>query len=153
MNLKTKVTAGKGTQDLLITREFDLPVELVFKAYEIPDLFEQWMGTNVIKMESHPHGSYAFETIHDGQVVFHANGTIHEFVPNEKITRTFEMPGFPVQLEYLEFHKRSETTSTLTIHIIFKSMANRDHLLALPFAYGLSMAHDRLEETLKNLPL
>jgi len=103
MEQKTKVHAEDGRQEIIITREFDLPLELLFKAYEEPELFEQWMGTKVLKMENKKHGSYAFETSHDGNVVFRANGTIHEFVSNQRITRTFEMENtpFPVQIEYL----------------------------------------------------
>ncbi len=100
MKQKTKVTAEEGRQEIIVTREFDLPLELLFKAYEEPDLFEQWMGTKVLKMENRKHGSYSFETSHNGQVVFRANGTIHEFIPNQRITRTFEMENtpFPVSL-------------------------------------------------------
>ncbi len=148
MELKTKIIAEEGKQELFITREFDLPLELLFKAYEDPKLFEQWMGTKVLKMENKKHGSYAFETTHNGSVVFRANGTIHEFIPNQKITRTFEMENtpFPVQLEYLEFEKLTEETSKLTMQLIFKSVQFRNQLLQMPFAQGLSMAHDRLQE-------
>src|SRR5690606_37211400 len=123
MEQQTKVNAGDGKQEIVITREFDLPLELLFKAYEEPELFEQWMGTKVLKMENKKHGSYAFETSYNGNVVFRANGTIHEFVPNQKITRTFEMENtpFPIQLEYLEFEELDKQRSQLTIHMVFKS--------------------------------
>src|SRR5690606_32754868 len=145
MERKTKVQAEEGKQEIVITREFDLPVALLFKAYEDPSLFEQWMGTKVLKMENKKHGSYAFETSHNGEVVFRANGTIHEFVPDQKITRTFEMENtpFPVQLEYLEFEELSEQRSKLTIHMVFKSAEYRNQLLQMPFAQGLNMAHNR----------
>ncbi|MFB9107727.1 SRPBCC family protein [Flavobacterium gyeonganense] len=153
MEEKTKVHAEDGKQELTIIREFDLPVELVFKAYSEAALFEQWMGTKVLKLESKKHGSYAFETSYDGNVVFRANGVIHEFVLNEKITRTFEMENtpFPVQLEYLEFEKRTETTSILTMQIVFKSIEFRDQLLKMPFAQGINMAHNRLQEIVSSL--
>lgn len=153
MEQKTKVHAEDGRQEIIITREFDLPLELLFKAYEEPELFEQWMGTKVLKMENKKHGSYAFETSHDGNVVFRANGTIHEFVPNQRITRTFEMENtpFPVQIEYLEFEQLTEQTSKLTMQIVFKSVAFRDQLLQMPFAQGLNMAHDKLEEVICKL--
>lgn len=153
MEEKTKVHAEDGKQELIITREFDLPVELVFKAYSEADLFEQWMGTKVLKLESKKHGSYAFETSYDGNVVFKANGVIHEFILNEKITRTFEMENtpFPVQLEYLEFEKLTETTSKLTIQQVFKSIEFRDQLLKMPFAQGINMAHNRLQEIVSSL--
>jgi uncharacterized protein YndB with AHSA1/START domain len=154
MELKTKIHAEDGKQEILITREFDLPLELLFRAYTEPEIVEQWMGTKVLKMENKQHGSYQFETSNpQGDVVFRANGAIHEFVPNEKITRTFQMENtpFPVQIEFLEFEKLSDETSKITIQTIYKSVDFRDQHLRLPFAQGINMAHNRLEETVKKL--
>lgn len=77
---------------------------------------------------------------------------IHEFEPNRKITHTFEMEnsGFPMQLEFLEFEPLSPDRSKLTMHMIFKSVEIRDRLLSMPFAYGLNMAHNRLQELLEH---
>src|SRR6478609_6597097 len=134
MELKTKINAEEGNQDLLITREFDLPVELLFRAYEEAEIVEQWMGTKVLKLESRRHGSYQFETTDPKGNKHGFNGTIHEFVPNEKITRTFEMENAPfgVQLEFLEFEKLTEDTSKLKMHTVFRSAAQRDQILQLP---------------------
>lgn len=153
MEQKTKVQAEEGMQEIVITREFELPIALLFKAYEDPALFEQWMGTKVLKMENKKHGSYAFETSYNGEVVFRANGTIHNFVPNQKITRTFEMENtpFPIQLEYLEFEELGEQRSQLTMHMVFKSTEYRNQLLQMPFAQGLNIAHNRLQEILNPL--
>ena len=154
MEPKTKINAEEGKQELVITREFDLPLELLFRAYVEPEIVAQWMGTKVLKLESKKHGSYQFETSDpQGNVVFKANGVIAEFVLNEKITRTFEMENtpFPVQLEFLTFEKLTADTSKLTMHIIYKSVALRDQLLQLPFAKGISMAHNRLQEIVNKL--
>lgn len=154
MERKTKITAEKDKQDLVITREFDLPVELLFKAYEDAEIVAQWMNTRVLKLENKKHGSWQFETSDpNGNVVFRANGTIHDFVVNEKITRTFEMENttFPIQLEFLEFKALNENTSELIMHIIYKSVTDRDEMLKLPFEYGLNMAHNRLEEIVTQL--
>lgn len=153
MEQKTKIKADNVKQDLFITREFDLPVELLFKAYTESEFIEQWMGTKVLKLESKKHGSYQFETSYNGNVVFKANGNIHEFIPNQNIIRTFEMENMPigVQLEFLEFVHLTENTSQLNIQIIYKSTEHREHQLKLPFVNGLSMAHDRLQEILNNL--
>jgi uncharacterized protein YndB with AHSA1/START domain len=153
MEQKTKVTAEDDKQQIVITREFDLPLELLFKAYEEPEIIEQWMGTKVLKLENKNHGSYQFETSHNGNVVFSANGTIHEFVPNKKITRTFEIENSPfqVQLEYLEFEKLTDATSKLTMQIVFKSVELRNNLLQMPFAQGINMAHNRLQEVVNKL--
>jgi uncharacterized protein YndB with AHSA1/START domain len=125
-----------------------------FKAHSEPDIVEQWMGSKVLKLESKKHGSYQLETIDArGNVVFKANGVIHEFIPNRKITRTFEMDNTPfgVQLEVYEFEQLTNDTSTLKMHVIYESAAQRDKVLKLPFAQGLNMAHKRLQEILNTL--
>ena len=154
MELRTKVHAEEGRQDLTITREFNLPVELLFRACSEPEIIEQWMGNKVLKFEGRKYGGYEFEIKSpDGTVLFCANGVFHEFIPCQKITRTFEMGNAPfgVQLEFHEFEKLSGTTSKLTMHVIYRSAAQRDQMLKLPFAKGINMAHNRLEEIVKEL--
>jgi uncharacterized protein YndB with AHSA1/START domain len=154
MELKTKISAENGKHDLLITREFDLPLELLFKAHVEPEIVAQGMGTKVLKLENKKHGGWAFETSDaKGNVVFRADGVFHEFVPNQKITRTFEMENAPfgVQLEFLEFEKLTEDTSKISIHSVFKSGEVRDQMLRLPFAQGLNMAHNRLQDVANKL--
>ena len=109
MELKTKITAEDGKQDLAITREFDLPVELLFRAHAEPGIIAQWMSNpyataKVLKFEGKKHGSYQLEsTDAQGKVVFRSNGVIHEFIPDRKIIRTFELENAPfgVQLEVM----------------------------------------------------
>lgn len=154
MEKKTKIHAEEGRPDLTIIREFDLPVELLYKAMTEAEIIEQWMGNKVLKMENRKHGGYEFETTDvQGNVLFKAHGTIHNVVPNEKIVRTFEMEnaGFEVQLDFIEFEKLTEDTSRLTMHSIYRSEAHRAQQLKLPFAYGINMAHDRLEEIVSKL--
>ena len=102
MEQKTKINAEDGKQDLMITREFDLPLELLFKAYVEPEIVEQWMGTKVLKLDSKKNGYYQFEKKDvQGTIIFQAHGVIHDLNPNRKIIRTFEMVNTPfgVQLE------------------------------------------------------
>jgi hypothetical protein len=85
MERKTKIHAEEGKQDLVITREFDLPVELLFKANAEAEIIEQWMGTKVLKLESKKQGSWQFETKDEkGNVVFSANGVILSLFPTGK---------------------------------------------------------------------
>jgi len=154
MEKKTKIHAEDDRHDLVITREFDLHVELLFKAYEDPEIVAQWMGTKVLRLENKKYGGWEFETSDaNGNVVFKANGVIHDFVPNQKIVRTFEMENinFAPQLEFLEFEKLTDDTSKLTMQIIYKSIEHRTTQLKLPFAQGLNMAHSRLEEIVTKL--
>ncbi len=108
----------------------------------------------MLKFENKKHGGWQFEKKDDqGNVVFRANGVIHDFVPNSKIIRTFEMENtpFPAQLEFLEFEKLTDDTSKLTMQIVYRSVALRDQMLKLPFAQGLNMAHDLLQQVVNKL--
>ncbi len=153
MEKKTKINAEEGKQELTITREFDLPVELLFKAYVEPEIVAQWMGTKVLKLESKIHGGYQFETTDPKGNKHGFNGTIHGFVPNQKITRTFEMENSPfaVQLEFLEFEPLTEDTSRLNMHIVYRSVEFRDQMIKMGFAPGINMAHNRLQDIVNKL--
>ncbi len=147
MELKTKVQAALQRQDLVITREFDLPVEALFRAYVEAALVEEWMGTKVIKLDTRQHGGYRFETTDPKGNKHGFHGVIHDLIPNQRLIRTFEMESssFGPQLEFLEFEKRTESTSQLKMHIVYRSREIRDAILKLPFAQGINMAHDRLQ--------
>ena len=152
MELKAKIYAADGKQDILITREFDLPLELLFQAYSDAEIVEQWMSTKVLKLENKKHGSYQFETTDPKGNKHGFNGVIHEFSPNKSIIRTFEMENaFPVQLEFLEFEKLTGDTSKLSMLIVYKSIEHRDQMLKLPFRQGINMAHNKLEEIVNKI--
>lgn len=153
MERKTKVEAEKGRHDLVITREFDLPLELLFKAYSEPELIEEWMGTKVLKLENKKHGGWHFQTSYDGKVAFEASGAYHEFIPEQRIIRTHEMHNadFGVILEFCEFEKLTDDASKLTMQMVYRSVEHRDRNLKLPFSYGINMAHDELEKVVSKL--
>ena len=162
MEQKTKVSAEDGKREVIITREFDLPLELLFRAYAEPDLVEQWMSqeystTKVLKLESKKHGSYQLETTDIKGNKYGFNGVLHEFIQNRKITRTFEMENTPfgVQLEFYEFQQLTDDSdsnrSKLNMHVIYESVAQRNEVLKLPFAQGINWAHNRLQEVVSKL--
>ena len=153
MEQKTKINAEDGKQELFITRTFDLPLELLFKAYAEAEIVAQWMGTKVLKLESRKHGGYQFETTDPKGNKHGFNGVIHEFILNQKIVRTFEMEHTPygVQLEVYEFIALSADTSQLNMHVIYESAMLRDEVLKLPFAQGINMAHNRIQDIVSKL--
>src|SRR3989454_2385476 len=97
---KTKITAEPGKQEFLVTREFDAPRELVFKAHTDPKLYTQWLGPRRLTMrleKFEPRSGGMWRYIHkdkDGtEYGFH--GVIHEVLPPERIIDTFEFEGLP----------------------------------------------------------
>ncbi|WP_316833238.1 SRPBCC domain-containing protein [Pedobacter aquatilis] len=151
MEQKTKIEAKPGHQEILITRDFELPVHLLFKAYEEAELVEAWMGTKVLKLESKRHGGYQYETTDPMGNKHLFSGVIHEFLQDERIVRTFEMEDkqLGIQLEFLAFEALSADRSRLVMHVVYQSVAIRDQILKLPFAQGINMAHNRIEDLLK----
>jgi uncharacterized protein YndB with AHSA1/START domain len=111
------------------------------------------MSTKVLKLESKKHGGYKFETTDPMGNKHLFNGVIHDFSENKKITRTFEMENTPFDtwLEYLEFEQLTDDTSKLTMHVVYRSVEQRDLLLKMPFAQGINMAHNRIQEILSQL--
>jgi len=161
MGLKTKFNAEEGKQDITITREFDLPVELVFKAHVDPEIIVQWKvqpntTAKILKFGGKKHGSYQMQsTDSQGKIVSTVSGVIHEFIPNRKIIRTFEIENAPigVMLEFYDFEPLTDDTSKLTMHVIYESGAIRDQLMKSPGGSGYTMgaAHDRMEEIMSKL--
>lgn len=151
MEQKTKIAAEDGKQELVITREFELPLELLFRAYIDPEVIGEWMTSKVVKLENRKGGSYQLEKKDDkGNVVFAAGGVIHEFIPEKKIIRTFEMANAPagVQLEIYQFERLTDDTSKLRMHVIYESAAQRDQVMQWGFTQGINMAHDRIERVM-----
>src|SRR6476660_7572596 len=95
----TVITAETGRQELCITREFDAPRELVFRAHTEPELYEQWVGPDdltmtVEKLEAGNDCSYRFVHEREGhKYTFH--GVYHEVLTPERIIGTFEFDGLP----------------------------------------------------------
>src|SRR3989442_15607742 len=96
----TTILAEPGKQEILITREFDAPRELVFKACTDPKLIPQWWGprhlsTQVDKMDVRPGGEWRFIN-RDGEGKEYAfHGAYHEALAPERIIDTFEFEGLP----------------------------------------------------------
>ena len=95
-----KVTADPGTQEIVITRSFDAPRDLVFKAFTDPDAVGQWWGldsteTVVDQLEARPGGRWRFvERERDGsEYGFH--GVYHDVQAPERLVYTFEFEGMP----------------------------------------------------------
>jgi hypothetical protein len=62
-----------------------------------------------------------------------------------------ENTPFGVQLEFYEFEQLTDDTSKLNMHVIYESVAQRDQVLQLPFAQGINMAHNRIQDILNKL--
>ncbi|MDB4901855.1 MAG: ATPase [Mucilaginibacter sp.] len=158
MKNPTKVVAEKGKQELFITREFDAPRELVFKAFSDPELLVQWLGPRDMSMQiehldNRTGGSYRFLHCNASGHEFGFNGVIHDVTEPERMIRTFEFEGLPerghVSLETATFEALPGKRTKLTIQSVFKSTADRDGMIASGMERGVNEGHERLDELLE----
>jgi uncharacterized protein YndB with AHSA1/START domain len=97
---KADIIVEKGRQEVVVTRIFDSPRELVFNTYLDPDTIPDWWGprfvtTTVDKMEARKGGIWRFiQQAPDGQIHAH-NGVYHDVLSPERIVNTYEYEGYP----------------------------------------------------------
>jgi uncharacterized protein YndB with AHSA1/START domain len=157
---KTKVRAEPGKQELFITREFDAPRELVFKAHTDPKLYTQWIGprrftTTLMKFEPRSGGMWRYVSKDKDGNEYAFHGVNHEVLAPERLIDTFEFEGLPekghVSLETLRLEELPDGRTKLTIQVVFQSIADRDGMLQDGMEEGLNESHDRLEELLEKM--
>jgi uncharacterized protein YndB with AHSA1/START domain len=149
-----QVVADPGTHEIQITRSFDAPRELVYRAFTDPDAVRQWWGqgdseTVVDRLEARAGGQWRFvERSGDGsEHGFH--GVYHEATAPERIVYTFEWEGMPghVLLETVTFEEQDGKTR-MTDTSVFQSVADRDGMLQSGMESGAAEAFDRLDQYL-----
>jgi uncharacterized protein YndB with AHSA1/START domain len=157
---QTTITAEPGKQEIVITREFDAPRELVFKAFTDPQLIPQWWGprflsTEVDRMDVRPGGQWRFinRDAEGNEYAFH--GVYHEVLVPERIIDTFEFEGLSetghVTLETMKLEDLPGRRTRLTTQSVFQSVADRDATLQSGMEEGISDSYDRLAELLKKM--
>ena len=155
---KTTIVAEPEKQEMLITREFDAPRELVFQAFTNPELYVQWLGPRRLTVtldtfEPRNGGKWRYmQKDQDGnQFSFH--GVYHEVRAPERIIDTFEFEGLPekghVALETLTLEELPGGRTRLTAHSVFQSVADRDGALQSGMEEGVNDSYERLAELLK----
>ena len=152
----TKVTLPSD-REILITREFDAPRDLVFKAMTDPDLIPRWWGprtytTTVDKMDVRPGGTWRFILRKSDGTEEGFRGEYREVVAPERIVQTFEwepMAGH-ISVETATFTERDGRT-LLTVRSQFSSVEERDGMVQSGMETGLRETHDRFAELLAEL--
>lgn len=157
---KTKIVEEPGKQEILITREFDAPRELVFKTFTDPELYAQWIGprgltTNLETFESKNGGSWRYiqKDPEGNEFAFH--GVNHEVLAPERIIGTFEFEGLPekghVILQTAKFEALPGNRTKLISQSVFQSVEDRDGMLQSGMEEGVNDSYNRLDELLERM--
>ena len=154
---ETQIVADPDVPLVRITREFDAPVEKVFRAHTDPELFVQWVGprdteTRVDAFDCRTGGSYRFVSVSDGEE-YGFRGCFHEVRPNELIVQTFTFEGFPegVALEKLVLEDLGNGRTRLTATSLVDSFEGRDAFLASGMESGVNEGYEKLDELLTRI--
>jgi uncharacterized protein YndB with AHSA1/START domain len=156
---KTEIIAEPGKQEIIITREFDAPRELVFKAHTDPELYVQWLGPRGLAMtletfEPRSGGSYRYIHKDPAGNEYAFRGVNHEVLAPERIIATFEFEGLPekghVILGTLKFEALPGERTRLTSQSVFQSVADRDGMVQSGMEMGVNEGYMRLDEVLEN---
>ena len=157
---KTIITADPVKHELFITREFDAPRELVFKAHTDPDIYARWLGprdlTTVLEtFEPVSGGRWRFiQKDKDGNE-FGFHGVNHDVTAPERIIGTFEFEGLPesghVILETTKFESLPGGRTRVTTQSVYQSVQDRDGMVASGMESGVVAGHEQLDEILEEL--
>ena len=159
-------TSGTATvtlptdEQILITREFDAPKHLVFKAFTTPELVKQWWHANrgemtVAEIDLRPGGRWRYVAVADGGMEVGFHGEYREIVPNERVVSTEAYEGIPdpdanATLNTATFTEADGRT-TLTILVEAPSKEVRDAMIDSGMEAGMQDALDLLEQAAVSL--
>jgi len=145
-------------EQILITREFDAPKHLVYKAWTTPELVKRWWHANrgevtVVEIDLRVGGKwrYVMVTTEGGfEVGFH--GEYREIVPNERLVSTEVYEGMP-EGEAVDTLTLTEVDgrTTLTILVQHTSKEHRDAHIDSGMEAGMQDAMDLLEQVAVSL--
>lgn len=154
---KTQIDAPAGVPFIDITREFDAPRDLVFRAYSDPELIVQWLGPRKYKMnldawDARDGGTWRYTHSDDQGNAYGFHGVFHGDQTPDGMLQTFEFEGWPghVSLESIRFEERDGKT-IIRNHSVYQSVADRDGMIESGMEEGMNDGFDRLDELLATL--
>ena len=159
-NNRTVLKAEPGRLDILVTREFDAPRELVFRAFTDPKLYVQWLGPHGYNMrlerfEPVSGGSWRYVHTDPQGHEFGFHGVNHEVLAPERIIGTFEFEGLPekghVMLETVKFEELPGGRTRVTTQSVFQSVEDRDGMVQSGMEHGQVDSPERLDAVLEKL--
>ncbi len=154
---KTQITAEPGIPQIIITREFDAPRALVFRAYTDPDLLAQWLGPRDLELtvecyDTRDGGKWRYVNTDAQGNVYGFHGIFHGDPSPDAIVQTFEFEGAPghVKLDTTTLEQRGGKTLARTVSA-FPWVEDRDAMVASGMERGVRDSAERLEELLATL--
>jgi uncharacterized protein YndB with AHSA1/START domain len=154
MTNPTQITAEAGRPFVDIVREFDAPVDVVFRAHTDRDLFAKWTGPGQLSMEIDAFdavtgGQWRYVSRDAGGGAYGFRGVFHTVETDALIIQTFEFDGAPDQVSMsVARFEATDRGTRITTHTMFPSIEARDGMVANGMEYGATESYTRLDELL-----
>ena len=145
-------------EQILITREFDAPKHLVYKAFTTPELVKRWWHAKrgemtIAEIDLQVGGKWRYVMVADGGIEVGFHGEYREIVPNERIVSTEVFEGLPEGVSEEEGATVNTATfieadgrTTVTILVEAANKVSRDAIIESGMEAGLQDAMDLLEQ-------
>jgi uncharacterized protein YndB with AHSA1/START domain len=158
MSNPVTIDAPEGTPFVEMTREFDQPVEKLFRAHAERELVQRWLGprdagTVVEAWDARPGGRYRYFSVDGDGTEYVFVGWFHSVTPNESLIQTFEFEMFPgaVGIDSYFFESLEGDRSRLTVRSVYPTVEARDGAVASGMEYGVVEGYERCDEVLESL--
>jgi uncharacterized protein YndB with AHSA1/START domain len=155
--MKTTITAEPGQPYIQLSREFDAPRDLVFRAHMDPELLVQWLGPRRLTMivdrwDPRDGGAWRYTHRDESGAEYGFHGVFHGTPSPDGMVQTFEFDGAPghVSLDRLTLEDRAGRT-VLRIHSVYESVADRDAMIRNGMERGVTEGYERLDELIARL--
>lgn len=155
---ETLIEADPEIPTVRIVREFDAPVELVYRAHTDPELVRQWLGPRSIDMDIQvwdvrTGGEYRYTALRGGEEIAHFYGSFHRVWEDRKIVQTFGFEEVPeaVALETLELHDLGDGRTRLEVLSVVESMEAQAGMMASGMEVGINEGYAELDALLERL--
>ena len=152
---QAELKAPEGQPTIEIVREFDAPVDRVYRAHVDPELVKQWLGPRSIDMDittwdMRTGGEYRYTALRDGEAVAHFYGSVHRVWEDRRIVQTFGFEEMPeaVSLDTAEFVDLGDGRTRLEVLSVVSTMQARDAMLASGMEVGVNEGYEALDELL-----
>jgi uncharacterized protein YndB with AHSA1/START domain len=143
-------------REIVITRTFDAPRELVFAAFTQPEHLPNWMGPAAYKMvtcemDVRPGGTYRWAWSGADGSIMGMGGTYEEVSPPERIVTVEAFDGIPGETRNTLVFTEEDGRTTATLTVLYPSPEARDGALASGMTDGMTEGYERLDALLRDL--
>jgi uncharacterized protein YndB with AHSA1/START domain len=158
-NSRTFKVTTPSDREVMMTRVFDAPRKLVFKALTTPELLKRWLTGSpgwtmeVCEIDLRVGGTYRFVWRGRDGIQMGMGGVYREVVPPERYvgTELFDEAWYPGGAIVTTSLAEQDGKTTLTLTVLYESKETRDAVLKTPMEQGVAMGYDKLEALLGEL--